>query len=256
MPFSYIDFEEAKTTDDLKMVVVSRIPSPWGEGAKGVFHMKSIPWKAVRHAPKDEALQGWTGYNNAPVVMRPGGRPLTGWAEILLFAESLAPEPVLIPDDAEERALMFGIGHEILGQGGLGWSRRLQLVHLGLQMEGDGKAHAEYIGSKYGYSELSVESNTQRVVSVLKMLASRLKRQQAQGSNYYFGDKPSAVDIYSATSMALFKPLPEEQCDMPPQNRMAFGFLDETTKAALNPILLDHRDRMYAEHLELPLSLG
>jgi hypothetical protein len=55
--------------------------------------------------------------------------------------------------------------------------------------------------------------------------------------------------------MALFKPLPQEQCDMNPAIRTAFEWLDERTARALDPILLEHRDRMYSRHLQLPLSL-
>ena len=51
MPFEYIDFEEARTAKGLRMVVVSGIPSPWSEAAKGIFHVKQIPWKAVLELP-------------------------------------------------------------------------------------------------------------------------------------------------------------------------------------------------------------
>jgi len=37
--------------------------------------------------------------------------------------------------------------------------------------------------------------------------------------------------------------------------RPAFSRRDPETDAALDPILLEHRDMMYARHLELPLSL-
>ena len=37
--------------------------------------------------------------------------------------------------------------------------------------------------------------------------------------------------------------------------RAAFETLDTQTAAALDPILLTHRDMMYAQYLELPLSL-
>jgi hypothetical protein len=37
--------------------------------------------------------------------------------------------------------------------------------------------------------------------------------------------------------------------------RGAFETLDARTAAAVDPVLLAHRDRMYAEHLVLPLSL-
>ena len=37
--------------------------------------------------------------------------------------------------------------------------------------------------------------------------------------------------------------------------RPAFETLDEDTAKALDPILIEHRDFVYAEHLELPLSI-
>ena len=87
------------------------------------------------------------------------------------------------------------------------------------------------------------------------MLSARLKAQRAAGSRYYVGDALTAVDIYGATAMALFRPLPQEQCRMHPASREAFEMRDPATDAALDPILMEHRDMVYAEHLELPLSL-
>jgi hypothetical protein len=37
--------------------------------------------------------------------------------------------------------------------------------------------------------------------------------------------------------------------------RSAFSLPDPDVDAALDPILLEHRNLMYARHLELPLSL-
>lgn len=42
---------------------------------------------------------------------------------------------------------------------------------------------------------------------------------------------------------------------MDASTRMAFETRDAQTEAALDPILFEHRDMMYGEHLELPLSL-
>jgi len=53
----------------------------------------------------------------------------------------------------------------------------------------------------------------------------------------------------------MFRPLPHEQCPMDPTTRTVFETRDDRVEAALDPILLAHRDMMYAEHLELPLSL-
>jgi hypothetical protein len=87
------------------------------------------------------------------------------------------------------------------------------------------------------------------------MLAARLKAQREAGSRYFIGDALTAVDIYSATCVAMFQPLPPAQCRMDPATRAAFGQRDAQTEAALDPILFEHRDMMYAEYLELPLSL-
>jgi hypothetical protein len=87
------------------------------------------------------------------------------------------------------------------------------------------------------------------------MLVTRLKAQQHAGSRYYIGDSLTAVDIYSATFAAMFDPLPPEQCKMDASTRTAFSMRDAQVDAALDPILFAHRDMMYAQHLELPLSL-
>ena len=75
------------------------------------------------------------------------------------------------------------------------------------------------------------------------------------GSRYYVGDSLTAVDVYSATFTAMFAPLPPQQCQMDAGTRAAFETRDAQTARALDPILFEHRDMMYAEHLESPLSL-
>ena len=133
MPFQYVSVEEAIARKGLRMVVVGNVPSPWGEAAKGIFRLKAIDWVAVRLVYDSEPLKQWAGQRTGPVAIYDNEPPRAGWAEILLLAERLAPTPSLIPADAAERATMFGLAHEICGEGGLGWARRLQLVHAGLQ---------------------------------------------------------------------------------------------------------------------------
>jgi glutathione S-transferase len=138
----------------------------------------------------------------------------------------------------------------------LAWSRRLQLIHAGLNHKGGFPERvSHYLGKKYGYSPDAGANAGRRVADLLRMLASRLKDQRQTRSRYYVGDALTAVDIYSATCMALFAPLPAEQCQMDAPTRAAFESRDAEIEAALDPILLEHRDRIYAESLELPLSL-
>ena len=87
------------------------------------------------------------------------------------------------------------------------------------------------------------------------MLSARLETQKQAGSRYYVGNSLSAVDVYSATFLAMLSPLPQEQCAMDAGLRAAFSTLDAATAAALDPMLLEHRDMMYRERLELPLCL-
>ena len=256
MAFPYIDVDEATKRQGLRMVVVGDVPSPWGEAAKGIFHIKGIEWAAVRLVYDSEPLRQWAGQRSGPVAMYNDEPPRAGWAEILLLAERLAHQPALLPTDPAERAAVFGISPEICGEAGLGWSRRLQLIHAGLQNAGGFPERvAKYLGKKYGYTPETGVASTSRVAKLLGMLGARLKAQDAKGSAFYVGNSLTAVDVYSATFMALFDPLPQRQCAMSTEVRAAFATLDEETRAALDPILLQHRDMIYAKHLELPLSL-
>jgi glutathione S-transferase len=238
------------------MVVVGGLPSPWTEAAKGILHIKGIDWAAVRLAYDDEQLKAWAGQRSAPALIYEKERPRHGWSEILLFAERLAPSPALLPPDPAERTLVFGLAHEICGEEGLGWARRLQLIHSGLQGTGGFvEPVARYLGRKYGYTPETGAAAGARVVALLGMLASRLRAQRETGSRFLVGQALTAADIYSATFMAMFVPLPDQHCKMDARTRTTFETLDAPTKAAIDPILLEHRDMVYADFLELPLSL-
>jgi glutathione S-transferase len=254
--FKFVSVEEAIDSPGLRMVVVGGIPSPWGEAAKGILHVKNLDWKAVRLDYDDKKLAEWAGGRTGPVLFYNGDRPRSSWTNILILAERIAPAPALIPADAAERALMFGFAHEILAEAGLCWSRRLQLIHAGLQGDGGfAPPVAQYLGKKYGYRPDSEPAATRRVVEILGALATRLRVQQAAGSGYFIGETLTALDIYSAAAMALILPMPPEHCDMHEKLRTTFEWRNDQTEAALEPILIEHRDRIYAQHLELPLSL-
>src|SRR5215212_7329360 len=109
MPFEYVSVDEAIARRGLRMVVVGNVPSPWGEAAKGILHIKRIDWAAVRLVYDSEPLKEWMGpHRNGPVAIYEDERPRAGWAEILLLAERLVQAPSLLPADTAERALAFG----------------------------------------------------------------------------------------------------------------------------------------------------
>lgn len=256
MSFQYLTVEQAIAARGLRMVVVGNVPSPWGEAAKGIFHLKRLPFAAVRLVYDNDALRKWAGELTGPVVVYEDEAPRAGWAEILMLAERLAPTPALLPLEPNARGRALGIADKICSQGGLCWTRRLQNVEAGLRGTGGfSERIAGYLGKKYGYDPARAASYGPRVRQLLGELASALREQRAAGGSYYLGETLSAADVYSATCMAIFSPLPQAQCAMDPGIRAAFEHLDAETAAALDPVLLEHRDMMYARHLELPLSL-
>lgn len=253
-----VDLEEARRRSGLRLVTVAGVPSPWSEAAKGILYAKGIPFVGVRFAPGDAAVPEWTGVSNAPAAIYESEPARSGWAEILLLAERLAPELSLIPADPHERALLFGYAHEICGEMGLGWCRRLVGIAASLERAGSGgfpRPVAEYLGTRYGYREGVGAQAQARVVSVLGLLSERLHAQRERGSGFYLGDALSALDIYSAAFLGILKPLPADVCPMPDAIRAGFEARDPGTAAALDPILVEHRDRVYRDHLELPVTL-
>lgn len=248
---TYVDMETARTAPGMRLVVVSGIPSPWSESAKGLFQLKSIPFVCVRLGPTDKEVRAWTRSRNAPVAMWNDEPGRTGWAEILELTERIAPSPSLVPKDPEVRTRMFGLAHELMGDGGLLWSSRLLTIHIGLETGGERgfpPMVGEYLGKRYGYTKDRIELARQRVREGWALL------EEALGDRpYFFGELPTALDIYCATAVNLFELLPEEDCPMLPLIRHAFASVREEF-AFPPPAIVSHRDRMYAQHLERPIA--
>ncbi len=253
MSFEYLSVAEAIPRAGLRMVVVGNVPSPWGEAAKGIFHIKHIDWAAVRLVYDNEDLKTWAAQRSGPVAIYNGEPPRSGWEEILTLAERLAPDPQLLPREEAAREHVLTTSEKFCGKGGLGWTRRLQMVHAGLQKTGGfSERVAGYLAKKYGYDPGQAAEYNTHIAKLLGEFAAALGK---SGGPYYLGDTLSALDVYSATFMALFRPLPQEQCAMDSASRAAFESMDDQTRMALDPVLLAHRDMMYAQHLERPLSL-
>jgi hypothetical protein len=65
----------------------------------------------------------------------------------------------------------------------------------------------------------------------------------------------SALDIYWTAFANLLDPLPREQCPMPEARRPGFFVTDPVVKSALDPLLLEHRSRIFREHFRDPMEL-
>lgn len=256
----YLEPAAARDLPGLRLVLTTGVPGPWGEAAKSIFHVKKIDYVPVRQdgGMANAELVAWTGRANAPQAVLDDEPARTGWAEILLLAERLAPAPRLVPTDPSDRALLFGLSHEICGEQGLGWMRRLQLLHpMASAPDLDTNPALEAarnLTARYGYSAEAAAAADDRIVDLLDLFSSRLAAQRKAGSDYLIGDSLSAADIYWATFAAMLRPLPPEQCPMSDMMRGAYGTLTPKIETALDPALIEHRDRIYERHLELPLD--
>ena len=256
----YIEIDQAIGMSGLRVVLSPGVPGPWSEAAKGILHVKKLPYTKVRQEVGGEnlPLQKWTAQTTAPAFVYNDERPRSIWIDQLYLAERLAPEPPLIPGNIDERVTMFGLSNELCGENGFGWARRLMLLHATL---GDPKAPEaakkglSFIGNKYGYSTRPAEAAPARVVEILGALSKQLASQHAKGSRFLVGDRLSALDIYWAAFAALLQPLPEDQCPMPKTYRQLYTCTDAAVMKAATPQLLAHRDFIYHEYLQLPVDL-
>src|SRR5262247_1569991 len=98
MTFPYVSVDEAIKRSGVRMVVVGGVPSPWGEAAKGILHVKKIEWAAVRLVYDSEPLKEWAGQRSGPILVYNNERPRAGWAEILLLSQTPRSESVLAPE--------------------------------------------------------------------------------------------------------------------------------------------------------------
>ena len=53
------------------------------------------------------------------------------WLDILYLAERLGSGPSLLPADREGQVECIGLSHQICGEDGLGWNRRLKHIQHG-----------------------------------------------------------------------------------------------------------------------------
>ena len=225
-------------------------------GAPARSISEGLDYLAVRLRRGDDEIRRWAGARHAPVVLFDDEPPRTGWAEIVALAERLSGRAALVPDDDAARVRMFGLSHEILGEGGLGWSVRLLLTHLGLTTDGQRgwpRAVADYLAPRYGYAPERVDAARVRALAVLALLDRTLAESRARGHEYLLGAAPTALDVHCAVALGVIVPLPEVDCPMPSPVRRAFETLDEEVREGVTEALVAHRALMYARHLVLPV---
>ncbi len=258
-PSAYVPVAAAMQAGGMRLVSTRGVPGPWGEAAKAILHVKKIPYLRVAQetGAENPELVAWTGINSAPIAIWESERPRAGWAEILLLAERVAPDPPLIPRDEADRAAMFGLLHELCGEDGFGWNRRmLSFAAMAQTQPGAGLDDTGFQRLLAKYPVTGTADHARRRLIEIVSFQSRLLRAQAgKGRRFYIGGDLTAADIYAACFAAMVRPLPPEHCAMSPELRAAYTETDPEILAAVDPLLLEHRDFIYRDYLELPLRL-
>ena len=108
-----------------------------------------------------------------------------------------------------------------------------------------------YLAKRYGYTPAAAKGVHDRVGAQLAHLASRLA-----GREYFGGDRPQALDVYTATFLTPLVPIGEHDCiGIAPMVRHAFGTAAEELGALVPADLLALRARMFERHLGWPIQL-
>ncbi len=246
----YAGIDEVINADGLRLILVQGLPSPWGQAAKAMIEHKGLSYIAGPQQPggANPELVAWSGVNSGPVVAWNDEPPLNRWDDILLLLERLAPATPLVPQDAGERIHMFGLAHEMCGELGFGWNCRLNMTR-----PKPGEPPAGF-AKKYGYNESDGALAIPRVTTFLRHLAITLNAQSQQGSNYLVGASVSAADFYWAAFSNLVALQPPEECPIHPAVRPMFEQVPPEVTAAIDPILIEHRDRIMRAHFKIPME--
>jgi glutathione S-transferase len=248
----YVDINQAINADGLRLILVQGMPSAWGIAVKAMMEYKSLDFTLGPQKPMQEnaELMVWSGTNSGPVVACNGEKPINRWDDILLLLERLAPEKPLVPQSPAERFQLFGIGHEICGELGFGWNRRLDMMRPPDSSEGPGE-----FAQKYNYRETEADLANSRVIAFMADLAEILKAQKGRRSDYIIGQSVTAADFYWAAFSNFVTLQPPEIMPIDPAVRPMFENTPAEITAAIDPILMEHRDRIMKAYFKIPHEL-
>ena len=253
----WLTLKEGLTTPGLRIAPVREVPSPWSELCRALFHVKRIPFALISARDPQfglSELKAGTDQDTLPVVFWESERPRSNWLEQLSLAERLADSPRLLPDSPRERAFVIGFLSELCAEGGFGWHRRLLMIQR-LLTENTYGAHergiGQYLATKYSYPVVSLIESRQRCEGIVAAFAAL----DVAKHGFLAGNSLSALDLGWASFAALIQPLPNDLCSMAPVWRDLYTWTPADTAPVKVAELLAHRNHIYRDWMELPISL-
>jgi glutathione S-transferase len=251
----YVEPQIARDMQGIRVALTVGAFNPWGQAVKKMLELKGLPYVPVaqRAGESNEALMAWTGNRNAPTLVCDHSPGIVRWLDQIMFIENRTRSPALLPQASQPRATAIGVCNELAGEWGLGWCRRLMLLDMYASTRASGGESIEPPFQKcmdeYGYESGTVLAAAQRVADIMRMVTSHLKEQANKGSGFLVGTSLSVADIYWACFSNMIEPLPDDLCPISPEMRRHRTPTDPTILAAKDAILLEHRDRMFRQHL-------
>lgn len=122
-------------------------------------------------------------------------------------------------------------------------------------MSGSPDPAAAKLGRKYGHNQIDSELANARTVRFLNYLSALLKTQRERGSDYIVGGELTAVDFYWPEFSSLVQIQPQSGCPLDPAVRPMFKQTLPEVAAAVDPVLIEHRDRIMRAHYKPPLEM-
>ncbi len=247
----YASINEVIKANGLRLVIVKAMPSAWGVAVKAMMEYKGLDFLMAHQIPMSEnpELLAWSGTNSAPVAAWNDEMPINRWNDILCLIERLAPEKPLLPNNYSASIEVLGISHAICGELGFGWNRRLDIMR-----PPEGESPSDF-GKKYSYRDSEAALANTRVIALMTELAAKLKVQATKGSVFLVGNSITAADFYWAAFSNFIVLQTQEECPINPQSRSMFENTPSEITAAVDPILIQHRDHIMRTYYKLPLEL-
>ena len=246
---NYVEPAEAREMDGLRLALTAHAPAPYSLSARAILDHHGVPYVPVLQVGggPNEDLVAWTGHRNAPVAVYNNEAPRVGWLEILNLAERLGSGPSLVPSDIDDRMLMVALSNELIGENGFIWDLRIVMLGFGGPEQAARARARNPMYDQYGYSEEAVARGVARAGAVLDRLTAQLLAQRDAGRRYIVGDAFSAVDVYWVYFSQAVGTFPEAVCPMPQGMRTVYDAVG-TRLGDRDPVLVEHRDRVLAEH--------